>query len=579
MTGLPEIDGVTDLVEIGRGGFGVVYLGTETSFDRQVAVKVLLPSLDERSKRRFERERRAMGSVSGHPNIVTVYRGGLTQAAQPYLVMEYLPGGSLTDQLHLSGPLDWSDAAAIGAKLSDALTVAHRAGILHRDVKPANVFLTASGEPKLGDFGIARLDDGHDSRTGSITASIAHAPPEIVNGHRGDERSDLYSLASTVYALTTGFAPFSRDPDQGLASLIVRSTNDQPPALNPETAPADFEQCLLKALNKRPHDRHATVAEFGNELQHCPQETGPRHGAPPSPIPTSVGQQDESALAPSRSTNVRQIGFLAFLALAIAAFGGWAVARAVLNTDDDLSAQTPSPVVAAVVQPTPAAESTTPPPFPVASTPAAAASATVVPTATPAPQATATSGGDSRSSDLGSAITGFTRVQDFSGAISVDVPQQWGFTVQDGSTVPLDSEGLDTIRVLSAGGTLEELSADSADRDLTRSGIYIFAARLGEGFDSGGLLDVALDFWSTCTRGDRSQILLPDGNADFQILDCERPDGESTGVVVLALVPRDDPEVAVSVFLQFAEIQDLSSLPKILGTLDINASQIPASAN
>ena len=72
----------------------MVYLGTETSFDRQVAVKVLLPSLDERSKRRFERERRAMGSVSGHPNIVTVYRGGLTQAAQPYLVMEYLPGGS-----------------------------------------------------------------------------------------------------------------------------------------------------------------------------------------------------------------------------------------------------------------------------------------------------------------------------------------------------------------------------------------------------------------------------------------------------------------------------------------------------
>ena len=152
MTGLPEIGGVTDLVEIGRGGFGVVYLGTETSFDRQVAVKVLLPSLDEPSKRRFERERRAMGSVSGHPNIVTVYRGGLTQAAQPYLVMEYLPGGSLTDQLHLSGPLDWSDAAAIGAKLSDALTVAHRAGILHRDVKPANVFLTASGEPKLGEL-------------------------------------------------------------------------------------------------------------------------------------------------------------------------------------------------------------------------------------------------------------------------------------------------------------------------------------------------------------------------------------------------------------------------------------------
>ena len=90
----------------------------------------------------------------------------------------------------------------------------------------------------------------------------------------------------------------------------------------------------------------------------------------------------------------------------------------------------------------------------------------------------------------------------------------------------------------SAGGTLEELSADSADRDLTRSGIYIFAARLGEGFDSGGLLDVALDFWSTCTRGDRSQILLPDGNADFQILDCERPDARALVLLCLRSSPR-----------------------------------------
>lgn len=587
MSELPEIDGVTDLVEIGRGGFGVVYLGTETSFDRQVAVKVLLPSLDERSRRRFERERRAMGSVSGHPNIVTVYRGGLTPIGQPYLVMEYLRGGSLSDRLHTSGPLDWRDAAAIGSKLADALTVAHRAGILHRDMKPGNVFLTDSGEPKLGDFGIARLDDGQDSRTGSITASIAHAPPEIVDGERGDERSDLYSLASTMYALTIGFAPFSRDPDQGVAALLARITNDEPPGLHLETAANEFERCLFKALSKRPDDRQATVAEFGNELRRSAEvpvtakvPTAATHGQDPSAqaLASPTAHHDLGTTTPTRPTSTRQMGFIALLALAIAGFGGWAVARAVLNSDDGESVQ-PTAVATSAVELTPAAEptatATAPTPIPATAIPATAIPATEAPT----PLATVTPGGGVRGSDLGSPIAGFTRVQDFSGAITVDVPQEWGFTVQDGSTVPLDSQGLGAVRVLSAGGTLEELSADVADRDLTRSGIYIFATRLGEEADSEGVLEVGLGFWSTCSQGDRSQIRLIDGDADFQILECARPDGESAGVVVLALVPRDDPEVVVSIFLQFAEIEDLSSLPTLLGTLDIDASQVPAATN
>lgn len=584
MTGLPEIDGVIDLVEIGRGGFGVVYLGTETEFDRQVAVKVLLPSLEERTRRRFERERRAMGSVSGHPNIVTVYRGGLTPTNQPYLVMEYLRGGALSDRLHTTGPLDWRAAALTGAKLSDALGVAHKAGILHRDVKPGNVFMTANGEPKLGDFGIARLDDGQDSRTGSITASIAHAPPEIVDGQRGDERSDLYSLASTIYAMTVGAAPFSRDPDQGVAALLARIANDEPPGLHLETSANDFENTLIKALSKRPEDRHATVAEFGNELRRAAAAptTAELRASQTSRTPSAVQALTPAAghspvPAPStRATSTRQMGFIALLALAIAGFGGWAVARAVLNADDGVIA--PSPTAAATVAPTepPNIEPTAPPPtaVPPTAVPATAVPATAVPTAAPEPTSTTENAGG-RGSNLGSAIEGFTRVTESSGAFTVDVPQEWGFTVQDGATVPLADEGLESVRVLSAGGTLEELSADVSERDLSRSGLYIFAARIGPGASSEAILEVGLDFWSTCTQGDRSQILLTDGNADFQILECERPDGESTGVVVLGLIPRDDPEVAVSIFLQFADIEDLSFLPTILGTLAIDASQVP----
>jgi hypothetical protein len=132
------------------------------------------------------------------------------------------------------------------------------------------------------------------------------------------------------------------------------------------------------------------------------------------------------------------------------------------------------------------------------------------------------------------------------------------------------------VRVLSAGGTFQELNGTPETRDLTISGIYIFAARVGPGAESGGILDVGLSFWSDCSLGGgRSQILLPDGTADYQILQCGQPEGQSAGVVVLALVPQDDPEVAVSVFLQFAEIADLSSLPTILGTLDIDSTQVP----
>ena len=601
MIGLPEIDGVENLAEIGRGGFGVVYRGNETEFGRDVAVKVLMPSLDERTQRRFERERRAMGAVSDHPNIVTVYRGGLTASNQPYLVMEYVRGGSLADRLLATGPFDWRAAAAIGAKMADALAVAHRAGILHRDVKPGNVFMTPTGEPKLGDFGIARLDDGQDSRTGSITASIAHAPPEIVDGQRGDERSDLYSLASTVYSLAIGYAPFSRDPDQRLAALLSRIANEEPPRLHLETAADEFELCLLKALSKRPEDRHATVAEFGNELRRAAMATArtPRPEAPQS-APASpaselqtlasrgenaavagaapaVAQQDPPITAsPSRATGPRQMAGIALLALVIAGFGGWAVARAVLNSEEEGSTQLE--VSSAVPEPTlapPTAEpSPAPSPTPI---PAATATPPPAPTATAAPAATPTpSEGSGRTGTLGLAtLEGFTRVSDFSGAISVEVPDEWAFTVQDGSSVPLASEGLEDVRVLAAGGTLLELNGSAETRDLSVSGIYVFAARIGVGGDSPGILDAAVDFWTDCNFGDRSQILLDDGNAEFQIIECDRTDGSTTGVVALGLVPDDDPAVAVSVFLQFAEISDLDSLPNILQTLDIDATQVP----
>ena len=574
MTGVPHIDGVTDLVEIGRGGFGVVYRGTEVEFGRDVAVKVLLPTLDERSRKRFARERRAMGAVSNHPNIVTVYRGGVTETEQPYLIMEYVAGGSLSDRLANHGPVDWRAAALIGATLADALAEAHRAGILHRDVKPANIFQTPAGEPKLGDFGIARLDDGNDTRTGSITASIAHAAPEIIDGQRGDERSDIYSLASTVYALTTGWAPFSRDADQSLSGLLSRITNDDVPKLNLEHAADSFEATVRRALSKQPDYRHPTMVQFAADLRHA----ATMH-ASPQPTPAQAHVQPISIPPePSRPSNRGQLIALGVLALAIAVFGGWAVARAVFGTDsvDTVQASaTPTPIVGAEPTavptsiPTPTADQTpAPTPRP---RPTQAPAATVPPTAIPAPTSV---GGGERGSGLGAATEGFTRVSDFSGTITVEVPDAWTSEIYDSRDLPDVDLGAPT-RILTVGGSLQALSGDADIRDLSVSGIYVFAARLGGTVEPAGLLDGSLEFWADCQQGARSQILLPDGNAHFQILACARPDGE-TGVVALTLVPDADQEVGVSVFLQFADIDDLDSLETLVSTLRIDPTRLTA---
>ena len=147
-----------------------------------------------------------MGTVSRHPHCVTVYDSGFTDAGQPYLVMEDMTGGTLTDQ----APLPWAEAVEVGVKVAGVLSASHGAGVLHRDIKPDNLLVSAYGEPKLGDFGIARFDDSTQTRTGSVSATPAYAAPELFDGAAATEASDVYSLAATLYALITGMPPYAR---------------------------------------------------------------------------------------------------------------------------------------------------------------------------------------------------------------------------------------------------------------------------------------------------------------------------------------------------------------------------------
>ena len=282
------IEGYDEAVLVAEGGFARVYRARQPAFDRLVAVKVLSKvALDERAMRQFARERAAIGSLSGHPNIVTVYDAGLTDAGFPYLAMEYLPNGSLADRLDRDGPVDWEEMARIGVRLAGALESAHLAGILHRDVKPENVMMTGFGEPQLTDFGIARVLTGPETRTVNQAVSVAHAAPEVLNGEPFTRRSDIYSLGSTLFTLLWGCPPFLRDDDELLLSLLVRITTLPPPDLRARGVPDAVCQSLERSMAKRPADRQGSALELAEDLQRAEVTTGARAtvpyviGAPP----------------------------------------------------------------------------------------------------------------------------------------------------------------------------------------------------------------------------------------------------------------------------------------------------------
>ncbi len=270
--GIPGIAGVS---ELGRGGFGVVYEARQPALHRTVAVKIVSTgALDDRAKERFERELQAMGTLSGHPNIVTVYDQGFTQDGKPYIVMELMGGGSVADRLIGSGPLAWREATTIAVKIAAALETAHRAGVLHRDIKPENVLISPYGEAKLADFGIARVQGGPETRTGVVTASMSHAAPEVLSGARPSVTTDVYALGSMLYTMLAGSPPFFLDTDESLVPLITRIAVDPVPDLRPRGIPDAVCRVIEKSMAKEASDRQQAAVEFGRELQRAQSAGG-----------------------------------------------------------------------------------------------------------------------------------------------------------------------------------------------------------------------------------------------------------------------------------------------------------------
>src|ERR1700757_2638083 len=259
--------GFDDVAEVGHGGFGVVYRCTQPSLDRTVAVKVLTSDLDADNLERFLREQRAMGRLSGHPNIVTILQVGTTPAGRPFIVMPYHAKDSLEAVIRRHGPLDWNEAVSLGVKLAGALHAAHSIETLHRDVKPGNILLSDYGEPQLTDFGIARIAGGFQTSTGVITGSPAFTAPEVLEGATPTPQSDIYSLGATLFCAMTGHAAFERRSGEKVVAQFLRITSQPIPDLREKGLPADVAAAIERAMSRDPIDRPASADEFGEELR------------------------------------------------------------------------------------------------------------------------------------------------------------------------------------------------------------------------------------------------------------------------------------------------------------------------
>lgn len=296
---LPTVPGYELLHVVGRGGFGVVYAARDVRFSRDVAIKLLVGSYDATAAARFARECRAAGALSGHPHIVVVHDSGTTEDDQPYLVMELLPGGSLSHRVAHQGPLPWPLAIGLGVKLAGALETAHQAGVLHRDVKPENVLFSAYGEPKLVDFGIATVRGGYETKSSSISASLGHAAPEILSGSRASVASDVYALGSTLFQLLTGTPAFFSDADESLYPVLLRIASEPVPDLRLRGVPDAVASVIEDAMAKQPEDRPASALALAQRLRVASAEAGaPLPEVVVLAAPSEVVLPDEEPLAP-----------------------------------------------------------------------------------------------------------------------------------------------------------------------------------------------------------------------------------------------------------------------------------------
>jgi Protein kinase domain len=287
----------------GRGGMGVVYRALQLDLDRPVALKLIAPQLAEDTafRERFGRESRAAASID-HPNVIPIYYTGEHDGTL-YIAMRYVEGSDLRSLVRAEGRLDPGRAANIVSQVASALDAAHARGIVHRDVKPANVLLGAADHAYLTDFGLTKNLTSHtgSTRAGGWVGTLGYVAPEQIRGERIDARADVYALGCVLYHALTGSPPYQRDSDE---ATLWAHLHDDPPSVAAQTpgVPQAFDEVLRRAMAKDPDDRYPSAGDLGRAAL-----AAAGRAAPPGPErrvavgEAAPGDEQETVVSPDQA--------------------------------------------------------------------------------------------------------------------------------------------------------------------------------------------------------------------------------------------------------------------------------------
>ena len=309
--------------EIGRGAMGVVYRACDPRIDRVVAIKTISfaghdPEEEQEYRQQFGQEARAAGRLS-HPGIVTVFDAGEDpETLEPFFVMEYVAGQPLGQlQAASFGRLPLAKALQLACEIADALQYAHSEGVIHGDIKPANILVTADGHAKIADFGVARLSQTVASHAGKIFGSPAYMAPEQLGGGQADARSDLFSLGVMLYSMLTGFRPFQGNSAETVCFKVM---NVEPVPVSSFQAelPPELDRIVLRAIAKDPRQRYQSGAEFADDIRAF--LTNDSSLAEATRFFTRVLEQERRVHEPQRATLSRRFVWQAGAALVIIAW-------------------------------------------------------------------------------------------------------------------------------------------------------------------------------------------------------------------------------------------------------------------
>ena len=343
---------------VGQGGMGRVYKAHDELLDRDVALKLLKPQHadNEQFVERFRRESKNVAALS-HPNIVSVFDAGEDSDGSPYMAMEYIGGGTLADRISKKGPLDSLEAAGTALQVACALEEAHEQGVIHRDIKPHNIFLVedaalsdknagnglggiASGGIKVGDFGIARAAaETAMTETSLILGTVRYLSPEQATGELVGPESDLYSLGIVLYEMITGGVPFDAENPIAIAMKHISEKPVPPRKINPG-ASEGIQAVTLKLLSKAPEDRYRSASDLVEDLKRVARGLAPVGIAvedeteflkrPPGEASTRPARGRGTVTPVRKSRLGRRVAVLAVLAILVAGL-------ALAGTENDFS--------------------------------------------------------------------------------------------------------------------------------------------------------------------------------------------------------------------------------------------------